>query len=143
MELWKNAGLAAVVIGFEEIDDIRLAALNKRSSLAKNMEALQILAAMGIRVIGDFIIDPDYSQADFERLARFIEDAPISLPIPSILTPIPGTPLYRQKQKEITVHDLDYYTFSNAVLPTRLSRKEFYTQYSSLMKHLHQHISQN
>jgi len=143
LALWKKAGLASVVIGFEEIDDCRLSAMNKRSSLAQNMEALRILDDMGIKVIGDFIINPDYEIADFARLARFIEEAPIALPIPSILTPIPGTPLHREKADQIVVHDLDYYTFSNAVLPTRLSRMEFYTQYAALMKHLHQHISTN
>lgn len=140
MRLWHKAGLAAVVIGFEEIDDDRLAMMNKRSSLAKNQEALAILAEIGIRVVGDFIISPDYEGRDFERLGRFIDSSPIALPIPSILTPIPGTPLFRQLQQQLTVTDLDYYTFANAVLPTRLAPKEFYTLYSDLMKHLHHHI---
>ncbi len=140
---WHAAGLAAVVIGFEEIDDTRLLQMNKRSSLEKNLAAMHILAEIGIRIIGDFIISPDYEPEDFERLARFIEKSPIALPIPSILTPIPGTPLYRQLEANLQITDLDYYTFSNAVLPTRLSKKEFYTLYSGLMKHLHQHITQS
>lgn len=140
MRLWQGAGLAAVVIGFEEIDDARLALMNKRSSLAKNLKALAILENIGIRVIGDFIISTDYGHEDFDRLGRFIDDAPIALPIPSILTPIPGTPLFRQLQRELTITDLDYYTFSNAVLPTRLPTREFYTRYADLMKHLHHHI---
>lgn len=143
LQLWHKAGLSAVVIGFEEIDDGRLDRMNKRSSLAKNREALAILAEIGIRVIGDFIISPDYGHEDFERLGRFIDSSPIALPIPSILTPIPGTPLFRQLHKEITVTDLDYYTFSNAVLPTRLATKEFYTRYSDLMKQLHHHIQKS
>ncbi len=140
MRLWHEAGLVAVVIGFEEIDDIRLARMNKRSSLDKNLAAMHILAEIGIRVVGDFIISPDYDHADFDRLGRFIDNSPIALPIPSILTPIPGTPLHRQLAGELEITDLDYYTFSNAVLPTRLAKKEFYTLYSELMKHLHQHL---
>ncbi|OGR19084.1 MAG: B12-binding domain-containing radical SAM protein [Desulfobacterales bacterium GWB2_56_26] len=143
LRLWHEAGLSAVVIGFEEIDDGRLDRMNKRSSLAKNLTALSILAEIGIRVIGDFIISPDYDREDFERLGRFIDSSPIALPIPSILTPIPGTPLFRQLQQEITLTDLDYYTFSNAVLPTRLAPKEFYTLYSDLMKQLHHHIKKS
>ena len=143
LRLWHEAGLSAVVIGFEEIDDGRLDRMNKRSSLAKNLTALAILAEIGIRVIGDFIISPDYDREDFERLGRSIDSSPIALPIPSILTPIPGTPLFRQLQQEITLTDLDYYTFSNAVLPTRLAPKEFYTLYSDLMKQLHHHIKKS
>jgi hopanoid C-3 methylase len=143
MKLWHKAGLVAVVIGFEEIDDARLARMNKRSSLDKNIAALHILAEIGIRTVGDFIIDPGYDAVDFERLARFIDSMPIALPIPSILTPIPGTPLYRRLAGQLAITDLDYYTFSNAVLPTRLATKEFYSLYSDLMKHLHQHLTKN
>lgn len=143
MRLWHKAGLAAVVIGFEEIDDARLRRMNKHSSLAKNLAALQILAEIGIRVVGDFIISPDYGHEDFDRLAEFIDNSPIALPIPSILTPLPGTALYRRLHKELVITDLDYYTFSNAVLPTRLATREFYTRYSDLMKHLHHHIQKS
>jgi radical SAM superfamily enzyme YgiQ (UPF0313 family) len=55
--LWKQAGLASVVIGFEEISDSGLERLNKRSSVAVNIEAIGILKDLGIRVIGDFIVD--------------------------------------------------------------------------------------
>lgn len=141
MQLWKRAGLSAVVIGFEEIDNRRLEAMNKKSSLSLNSEALEILADIGINVIGDFIIAPDYDYGDFERLEKFIADSTISLPIPSILTPIPGTGLYSKLKNEIVISNLDYYTFSNAVLKTKLPQKEFYTLYSDLMRHLHKHIS--
>ncbi|MEE4240724.1 MAG: radical SAM protein [Desulfopila sp.] len=143
MRKWQRAGLASVVIGFEEIDDLRLAQMNKRSSSGANIEALRILDEIGINVIGDFIISPDYSRDDFAALSRFIEHSTIALPIPSILTPIPGTPLYRECYTRLEITDLDYYTFSNAVLPTALPKKEFYTLYSELMKHLHQHITKS
>ncbi len=141
IKLWKKAGLASVVIGFEEISDTRLAALNKRSSNDLNIRALAILADIGINVIADFIISPDYSHDEFDALSAFIESQPIALPIPSILTPIPGTPLFNKVKHELEITDLDYYTFSNAVLPTRLEKKEFYTLYSELMKDLHKHLS--
>lgn len=143
IRLWHEAGLVAVVIGFEEIDDARLARMNKRSSLEKNIAALHILEEIGIRVIGDFIISPDYDHADFDRLSRFIDSSPIALPIPSILTPLPGTPLHQKLAGQIEITNLDYYTFSNAVLPTKLTKKEFYTLYSDLMKHLHQHLQKS
>lgn len=133
-QLWKKAGLATAVIGLEEVTDERLRAYNKKNEVAVNIEAMAILKDLGIRIIGDFIVSPDYAEADFERLERFVEAQPIDLPIPSILTPVPGTPLYRQVKDRITVHDLDYYTFLNAVTPTRLPEKVFYETYSRLLK---------
>jgi len=141
MKLWAEAGLASVVIGFEEINDDRLAMMNKKSTNRANIRALEILKELGIRVIGDFIISPDYGYDEFEALDNFINRYRIDLPVPSILTPIPGTPLYRRLKNDIAITDLDYYTFSNAVLPTKLSRKDFYTTYSTIMKKLHSHIN--
>jgi radical SAM superfamily enzyme YgiQ (UPF0313 family) len=140
-KLWKQAGLAAAVIGFEEISDDRLKRMNKRSSVAANIEALGILKGLGIRVIGDFIVDPDYTEADFDALERFVAAHAVDLPLPSILTPLPGTPLHRELKDKIVVHDLDYYTFTNAVYPTRMEPRLFYQTYAAMLKRFLKHIS--
>jgi radical SAM superfamily enzyme YgiQ (UPF0313 family) len=139
--LWKQAGLVAAVIGFEEITDAGLERLNKRSSVAVNIAAMEILKALGIRVIGDFIVSPEYSEADFKALDGFVSSHAIDLPIPSILTPLPGTPLHRKMAGRIVVHDLDYYTFTNAVFPTRMDPKLFYQTYADLLKRFLKHVS--
>jgi radical SAM superfamily enzyme YgiQ (UPF0313 family) len=138
--VWRQAGLAAAVIGFEEISDERLAQWNKRTEVATNVAAMAILKDLGIRIIGDFIIAPDYAAADFDRLEQFVETHDIDLPLPAILTPIPGTPLYEKWQAKITIHDLDYYTFTNAVIPTRMPEKEFYQAYSALLEKFIGHL---
>jgi radical SAM superfamily enzyme YgiQ (UPF0313 family) len=140
-KLWKQAGLAAAVIGFEEISDARLERFNKRSSVAVSIEAMGILKDLGIRVIGDFIVDPDYTEADFDALERFVASHAIDLPLPSILTPLPGTPLHREMRPKITIRDLDYYTFTNAVCPTRMEPKLFYQTYAAMLKRFLKHIS--
>jgi radical SAM superfamily enzyme YgiQ (UPF0313 family) len=139
--LWKQAGLASVVIGFEEISDSGLERLNKRSSVAVNIEAIGILKDLGIRVIGDFIVDPEYTEADFDDLERFVAAHAIDLPLPSILTPLPGTPLHREMRHKITIQDLDYYTFTNAVCPTRMEPILFYQAYAAMLKRFLKHIS--
>ena len=132
-ELWRQAGLAAAVIGFEEISDEGLRVLGKGCDTAANHRAVEILKGLGIRIIGDFIVSPDYTEADFDRLERYIGDMAIDLPIPAVLTPLPGTPLFRRLRDRITVTDLDYYTFTNAVVPTRLPERTFYEVYSGLL----------
>jgi radical SAM superfamily enzyme YgiQ (UPF0313 family) len=139
--LWKQAGLAVAVIGFEEITDAGLERLNKRSSVAANIEALAILKDLGIRVVGDFIVSPDYTEADFEALERFVAAHAVDLPLPSILTPLPGTQLHREMQPRITIHDLDYYTFTNAVCRTRMAPRLFYQTYAAMLKRFLKHIS--
>lgn len=137
MQLWKEAGLRSVVIGFEEIVDGDLAWLNKENSVAVNDEAIRILHELGITIVGDFIISPEYDDARFEALESYVISRRINLPILTVLTPLPGTPLYAQMQDRITIRDLDYYTLTNAVVPTRLGEERFYQQYARLIKSFH------
>jgi radical SAM superfamily enzyme YgiQ (UPF0313 family) len=139
--LWHQAGLSMVVIGFEEISDQRLEAFHKRSTHRTHLEAIEILKSIGIRIVGDFIISPDYDHDDFQRLTDFVEKSGIDLPIPAVLTPLPGTALYHRMKPQITIHDLDYYTFTNAVVPTRIPEQDFYQTYADMLRrflgHLH------
>jgi len=129
---WKDAGLRTVVIGFEEITDQGLSSMNKANSVAQNREAIRILRAMGITIVGDFIVAPDYGHAQFDQLLGFLDENPIDLPIFTVMTPLPGTALHRALHDQIVNHDLDYYTLSNAVLPTLLDEGEFYRRYAEL-----------
>ncbi len=137
MARWKEAGLRSVVIGFEEFGDEGLAGMNKASSVAANDEAIAILHGLGITIVGDFIVSPDYDEARFEALGRYVLDRPIGLPLLTVLTPLPGTALHAGMKDRIVVHDLDYYTLTNAVVPTRLDERRFYEHYAGLIKAFH------
>ncbi len=137
MRQWKEAGLRSVVIGFEEIADGDLAFLNKENSVAVNDQAIAILHELGITIVGDFIVSPDYDDARFNALESYVTKRAIELPILTVLTPLPGTPLHTELQERITIRDLDYYTLTNAVVPTRLGEKRFYQQYARLIKSFH------
>ncbi|MDZ7695761.1 MAG: radical SAM protein [Deltaproteobacteria bacterium] len=134
---WKAIGLRAVVVGFEAMSDLRLKHLNKKSTAAKNKKAIEALHDMGITIVGDFIISPDYTQKDFDELEQFITESDIRIPMLSILTPIPGTPLFEELKKDIVIHDLDYYTLTNAVIPTRMEEGPFYSRYADFMNTFH------
>lgn len=58
LKRWKEIGLRAVIIGFEEIEDTALGAMNKKSSAAINLQAIEILHKIGLTIVGDFIISP-------------------------------------------------------------------------------------
>ena len=137
MRQWQEAGLRSVVIGFEEIADNDLTFFNKENKVAINNEAISILHELGITIVGDFIVSPDYDDARFEVLEEYVISRAIELPILTVLTPLPGTALYSELHERITIRDLDYYTLTNAVTATRLGEKRFYQQYARLMKQFH------
>ncbi len=134
---WKEAGLRAVIIGFEEVDDASLSAMHKANQVCMNTEAISILNDMGITIVGDFIISPDYDEDDFERLSTYLGEKQIDLPMITVMTPLPGTSLYREQQHRIMNHNLDYYTLTNAVTETKLEEKRFYTLYARILASSH------
>lgn len=134
---WKQVGLRAVIVGFEELDQRRLSEMGKGCRAADYRRAAEILHGEGVTIVGDFIVAPDYEEEDFSVLRRFVEETAIELPILSVLTPLPGTPLYRAMADRIVVHDLDYYTLTNAVVRTKLPEKDFYGLYAELTKSFH------
>ena len=137
LKRWKEAGLYAVVVGFEELQPDRLGAYGKKYDRGAVEKALAILHELGLLIVGDFIIAPDYGEEEFRMVEEFIGQSEIQIPILSILTPIPGTPLYESLKDRITIRDLDYYTFTNAVIPTRMPEKSFYGAFSDLVRRLH------
>lgn len=135
---WKEAGLYAVVVGFEDFQDDRLSAYNKKYQGHIIRQAIDILHDLGIVIVGDFITTADYEEKDFTGLEKFITANKIEIPVLSILTPIPGTPIYEEMKKDIVIFDLDYYTFTNAVTKTRMPAALFYKTYADLVKRLHE-----
>jgi radical SAM superfamily enzyme YgiQ (UPF0313 family) len=111
--------------------------MKKANNVATNSEAIRILHDMGITIVGDFIVSPDYKESQFETLAKYIEVNAIDLPILTVLTPLPGTHLYESVKDQIVIHDLDFYTLTNAVVPTQLEEEVFYQNYAGLLKSCH------
>ncbi|MBE0556851.1 MAG: radical SAM protein, partial [Proteobacteria bacterium] len=140
LKKWKEAGLHAVVVGFEELQPDRLGTYDKKYDRGIIEKSLSILHELGLLIVGDFIIAPDYGEEDFRAVEEFIRKSGIQIPVLSILTPIPGTPLFASLKDRITIRDLDYYTFTNAVIPTRMPEKAFYATFSDLVRRLHSKI---
>ncbi len=140
-EQWQRAGLYAVIIGFEEINNERLSDWNKKNTLDIVQRAIEILHELKISIVGDFIVSPDYCEDDFRKLETFVEKSAIELPVLSVLTPLPGTPLCKTMQNDIIIQNLDYYTLGNAVTMTTLPEKIFYTILTELQDRFHHKAS--
>ena len=132
MKNWKDAGLYAVVVGFEDFQDARLASYNKKYQGRVINDAIDILHDLGIVIVGDFIASPEYDENDFEKLESFIVANKIEIPVISVLTPIPGSPLYKKMKKDIIINNLDYYTFTNAVIKKQKSQRLYFIKHSPI-----------
>jgi radical SAM superfamily enzyme YgiQ (UPF0313 family) len=130
----REAGLEYLTVGFESIRDERLKKLNKRTTVQMNNEAITILKNLGIYINAHFLVASDFGIQDFQSLLRYVEDRQLFRPAYPVLTPLPGTTLYEQTQKEHVINDFDYFDFTHSILPTKLERKDFYFQLAQLYK---------
>ncbi len=130
MRRLRDAGLVMVLSGYESNDDDGLEALLKRGTVEKNRKAAQILMDLGIFSTGIFMVRPEFDEQDFDRLYEHINELGIALPMVSILTPLPGTQLYRQRESELLTKDRRFFDLLHAVLPTKLPRRRFYEKFA-------------
>jgi radical SAM superfamily enzyme YgiQ (UPF0313 family) len=127
--LAKN-GLVGLLSGFESNDDDNLAALRKRNNYEKNLEANRILRELGIFSTGIFMVRADWDKAQFDALYDYINTLEIGIPLETILTPLPGTQLYRAYRDSLLTNDYRLFDLLHCVLPTKLPRDEFYKNFA-------------
>jgi radical SAM superfamily enzyme YgiQ (UPF0313 family) len=125
-----KCGLMMLLSGFESNDDDNLAALRKKSSWEKNLRANEVLRKNGILSTGIFMVRPDWTKDQFAQLWDYVNSLDIGIPLFTILTPLPGTQLYRAYKDKLLTTDHRLFDLLHAVLPTRLPRAEFYAEFS-------------
>jgi radical SAM superfamily enzyme YgiQ (UPF0313 family) len=130
MRRLRDAGLMMVLSGYESNHDDALAALRKKSTWDKNVRAAEIMLDLGIVSTGIFMARPDFTAADFDALYATINEMGVAIPLVTILTPLPGTQLYKEKEKELLTKDQRLFDLLHVVTPTRLPRAEFYRKYA-------------
>jgi len=86
-----EAGVAAVMVGFEFVTDEELASVNKDASLQDNNKTIEVCRELDIDLFALFIIHPDWHHSDFRKLARYLKNNHIPFALFSTLTAFPGT----------------------------------------------------
>src|SRR4029453_6882756 len=96
------AGCTGVFIGFESLTDENLSEARKKTPRAEDYaRRVSILHDFGIQVNGSFVLGFDHDQPDvFERTAEWVEANRLECATFHILTPYPGTPLFRKLASE-------------------------------------------
>lgn len=110
VRLAARSGCQALFVGLETLSSAALEKVNKGFNVVGRFRDLVArLHDAGIGVVGAFMFGFDgEDESVFERTARFAEAARIDLPQYSILTPLPGTPLYREMEAEGRIIDRDW-----------------------------------
>jgi len=140
------AGCNGVFIGFETLTDDNLVQARKRTPKAEDYaRRIGILHDHGIQVNGSFVVGFDGdTKESFPRLADWIEQNRMECATFHILTPYPGTPLFRQMEAESRLlhRNWDLYDTAHVVFrPKRMTPEELLLGYDWLYRRLFSHAS--
>ncbi len=140
------AGCTGVFVGFESLDGGNLSDSRKRTpSPADYARRVAVLHRYGIQVNGSFVLGFDQDRPDvFERTVAWIEANRLECATFHILTPYPGTPLFRQLEAEgrILHRDWDRYDTAHVVFqPKHMSCEQLDDGYAWCYERLFSHAS--
>ena len=103
LKLMERSGCIAALVGFESLDQINLAQMNKKWNLRHGdyAAAIRRFQDHGIMIYGSFIFGYDHDTTEvFTRTVEFAIGAKLFLVNFSALTPTPGAQLYQRLRSE-------------------------------------------
>jgi len=132
VKLMAESGCKALFIGFESVDEETVRFTGKRQNKpSQYREVMEMLHEHGISTWGSFVFGFDTDDKEvFDRTVEFGVDMQLTMALFAILTPYPGTALYRRLKAEKRLTDerwwlrRDHDAGSPYYLPTRMSREE-------------------
>ena len=126
MKKWRSLGLDCIFIGFEFTNDADLRRVKKGGNVAANEKALDGLRSVGVGVHAAFMVQPEYTEDDFEQLRAYIKHLPPAECSFTVQTPSPGTPDYETIRNRIWVDKpYEFYDCMRPLTPTVLPLRRF------------------
>jgi radical SAM superfamily enzyme YgiQ (UPF0313 family) len=131
VRLMAESGCKALLIGFESVDEDTVRFTGKRQNRpSQYREVVQMLHEHGISTWGSFVFGFDTDDSEvFDRTVEFGIDAKLTIASFAMLTPYPGTQLYRRLHAEGRLTDerwwlrADHDAGSPYFVPKHLSRE--------------------
>ncbi len=135
------AGCTGVFVGFESLTGENLDDAHKKTPRPEDYaRRVAIFHRYGIQVNGSFVLGFDHDRPDvFARTADWIERNKLECATFHILTPYPGTPLFRQMEKEGRLLHKNWDLFDTAHVvfrPKNMSEAELEAGYHWLYERL-------
>lgn len=102
LELMARSGCKGLLLGMESISDASLQEMNKQFNSSIDYRLLiEKLHRLKISIQGCFVFGLDHDTKDtFDETIDFVLETGIDLPRFAVLTPFPGTPLYKRLESE-------------------------------------------
>ena len=131
--LWRRIGLDGVFLGFEATSDQELKDLSKHATVSDNERAHKLLREMGIAVHAGFMVNPEFSEQDFERLQSYVRGMPPAQVTFTVFTPSPGSPAWFEEKDKFVGNPFSLHDCMHPLIQTKMPLRQFYRHFSSLV----------
>jgi radical SAM superfamily enzyme YgiQ (UPF0313 family) len=134
-----EAGCTGVFVGFESLSAANIDAAGKRSPRPDDYaRRIRVFHDGGIQVNGSFVLGFDHDGPEcFDELFDWVESVRLECATYHILTPYPGTPLFRRMEEEgrILHRDWELYDTAHAVFrPRRMTPERLEAGYDRIYR---------
>ncbi|MGE0448062.1 MAG: radical SAM protein [Vicinamibacterales bacterium] len=130
LEAWKPiAREFDIFFGLEAATDEGLRDLAKDATLDHTAAGIDVARRHGYGVTGNFVIDPAWREADFERLWSFVEKHELHQAGFTILTPLPGTAYFEEMRPAVRARRWADFDMHHVLWEPALGAERFFELY--------------
>jgi len=118
-----------IFFGLEAATNEGLDGLMKDTTVDRTVEAIELARSLGYGVTGNFVIDPDWGESDFEKLWAFVDRHRLSRAGFTVLTPLPGTPYFEESLTRLRAREWAHFDMHHVLWEPKLGVKRFFELY--------------
>ena len=123
-----------IFFGLEAATDAGLNSLTKDATIDQSARGIEVARGLNYGVTGNFVIDPDWEVADFERLWAFVDQHALYQAGFTILTPLPGTAYYEQMHRRLQGRPWTHFDMHHLLWEPALGPERFFELYCQTWK---------
>jgi len=130
LEAWRPiADSFDIFFGLEAATNEALVGLTKDATIDHTAQGIEVARRLGYGVTGNFVIDPAWSEADFERLWAFVDRHQLFQAGFTILTPLPGTTYYEEMRPRLRARRWADFDMHHLLWEPALGAERFFQLY--------------
>ena len=119
-----------IFLGLEAASDRGLADLAKDAGVAESIEGVRIAREHRYGINGNFLVDPDWTELEFQELWDFVDRYGLQRAGFTILTPLPGTEFYNEVSGRIAEQAWSNFDMHHLLWEPRLGAERFFELYA-------------
>jgi radical SAM superfamily enzyme YgiQ (UPF0313 family) len=118
-----------IFFGLEAATDEGLGGLMKDATIHETARGVEVAREHKYGVTGNFVIDPAWTEPDFERLWAFIERHKLFQAGFTILTPLPGTAYFEEMRQKLRARRWSHFDMHHLLWEPALGPRRFFELY--------------